>query len=112
MPPPASCQILGRWRIVSADLWDRDYLDLCGPAMLEIGANGHGTLTFGVLQGDLLIDYSRTLVWFRLEGDDDGHAVSGDGCADLQDDSTLEITLTFHNGDEAVLTATRPGPPT
>jgi hypothetical protein len=29
MTEPAACQVVGRWRIVEADLWDRDYLDLC-----------------------------------------------------------------------------------
>ena len=30
MSASASCQLVGRWRIVEADLWDRDYLDLWG----------------------------------------------------------------------------------
>jgi hypothetical protein len=25
---PADCRLIGRWRIVEADLWDRDYLNL------------------------------------------------------------------------------------
>jgi hypothetical protein len=36
---PAGCQLIGRWRIVEADLWDRDYLDLDGPAAITIGAD-------------------------------------------------------------------------
>ncbi len=32
MSAPANCQLIGRWRIVEADIWDRDHLDLCGPA--------------------------------------------------------------------------------
>ena len=31
MTAPAGCQLIGRWRIVEADLWDRGYLDLGGP---------------------------------------------------------------------------------
>ena len=30
MSAPMNCQLIGRWRIVEADIWDRDYLDLCG----------------------------------------------------------------------------------
>ena len=30
---PMACQLIGRWRIVAADLRDGGYLDLCGPAM-------------------------------------------------------------------------------
>jgi hypothetical protein len=26
------CRLVCRWRIVEADLWDRDYLDLVAPA--------------------------------------------------------------------------------
>jgi hypothetical protein len=29
---PSDNPAVGRWRIVEADLWDRDQLDLCGPA--------------------------------------------------------------------------------
>ena len=39
---PMGCRPVGRWRIVAADIWERDYLDLCGPAMLDIRADGHG----------------------------------------------------------------------
>jgi hypothetical protein len=27
---PANCRLIGRWRIVEADLRDRAYLNLCG----------------------------------------------------------------------------------
>ena len=30
MSGPAGCEVIGRWRIVASDLWDRDYLDLAG----------------------------------------------------------------------------------
>ena len=36
MNAPANCRLIGRWRIVEADLWDRAHLDLCGPARLTI----------------------------------------------------------------------------
>jgi hypothetical protein len=47
---PANCRLIGRWRIVEADLWDREYLDLCGPATLTITAQG-GDIAFGALRG-------------------------------------------------------------
>jgi hypothetical protein len=34
----ANCCLIDRWRIVEVDLWDREYLDLCGPATLTITA--------------------------------------------------------------------------
>ena len=35
MKAPANCRLIGRWRIVEADLWDRAHLDLCGPASAD-----------------------------------------------------------------------------
>ena len=35
MTAPAGCQLIGRWRIVEADLWDRDHLGLGGLAILK-----------------------------------------------------------------------------
>ena len=40
MRTPMSCKLVGRWPIVEADIWDRQYLDLCGPATIVIRANG------------------------------------------------------------------------
>jgi hypothetical protein len=39
MSAPANCQLIGRRRIVEADLWDRDHLDLVDPATITIGAD-------------------------------------------------------------------------
>lgn len=44
--------IVGRWRVVEADLWGRDYLDLCG----GVPANGDGEIAFGAMQASLDID--------------------------------------------------------
>ena len=77
--------VVGRWRIVEADLWDRDYLDLCGPASLVIRAHGNGEIAFGAMQPE----------------------VSGSGSAELQDDGSLEIEFKYHLGDGAVLKAVR-----
>jgi hypothetical protein len=52
------------WRIVEADIWDRDYLDLSGPA--TITDNGRGEIAFGALQAGLDIEYSRSSVGFNL----------------------------------------------
>jgi hypothetical protein len=32
MSAAKDCELIGRWRIVEADLWERDYLDLVEPA--------------------------------------------------------------------------------
>lgn len=101
------CRLIGRWRIVEADIWDRDHLDLVEPAMMLIQANGHGEIAFGAMQAGLDLEYSRTLVFFTWEGFDEMDEASGSGSADLQDDGTLEIEFAYHNGDEATLKAER-----
>ena len=58
MKAPANCRLIGRWRIVEADLWDRGHLDLCGPARLTITAQG-GEIAFGALEAGLEVEYAR-----------------------------------------------------
>jgi hypothetical protein len=86
MSVPANCTLVGRWRIVEADIWDRDHLDLCGPATITITDHGRGEIAFGALQAGLDIEYSRSSVGFTWEGFDEMDEVSGDGSAELLDD--------------------------
>jgi hypothetical protein len=99
--------VVGRWRIVKADLWDRDYLDLCGPATLVVEASGHGEIAFGAMQASLDIDYGRGEIGFTWAGFDEMDEVSGAGSAELQDDGSLQVEFEYHLGDEAVLQAVR-----
>jgi hypothetical protein len=107
MSAPAGCQLIGCWRIVEADLWDRGYLDLDGPATITIGADNNGEIAFGALQASLDLSYTPSMVYFTWGGCDEMDEVSGDGHAELLDDGSIEITFAYHNGDEAILKATR-----
>ena len=69
MSLPMDCQVIGRWRIVATDLWDRDYLDLCRPAMFDIRADGHGEIAFGALQASLDLAYGNSDFAFDWEGE-------------------------------------------
>jgi hypothetical protein len=99
--------VVGRWRILEADLWDRDYLDLCGPATLVVKANGHGEIAFGAMQASLDIDYGPDEIGFTWAGFDEMDEVSGVGSAELLDDGSLQIQFDYHLGDEAALKAVR-----
>jgi hypothetical protein len=101
------CRIVGRWRIVEADLWDRDFLDLVVPAAMTIGADGHGEIAHGAMQASLELEYSRSMVVFTWAGFDEMDQVSGTGSAELNDDDTIEIAFAYHLGDETVLKAER-----
>jgi hypothetical protein len=100
--------LLGKWRIVAADLWDRDYLDLVEPACITFGEDGRGEFAFGAVHGDMELEYAPTTIFFTWAGFDEMDDVSGSGSAELGDDGTLEIELSFHLGDDAVLKAHRP----
>jgi hypothetical protein len=93
MTGPAECEVIGRWRIVSSDVWDRDYLDLVQPAFIHIGQDGRGELAFGAVNASL--DF------------DEGDAVNGSGSVELLEDGSLEVEISFHLGDDAVLRAER-----
>ena len=101
------CQLIGRWRIVEADLWDRAHLDLVEPAMMTIGAHGRGEITFGAMQGALELEYARSTVFFTWAGFEEMDEVSGSGSAELQDDGSIEIAFAYHLGDEEILKAVR-----
>ncbi len=106
MSAAANCRMIGRWRIVEADLWDQAYLDLCGPATLTITAQG-GEITFGAMQASLEVGYASDSIDFRWHGSDEGDQVEGEGTAELLDDGTIEIEISSDNGDDAVLKAKR-----
>jgi hypothetical protein len=104
---PMDCQLIGRWRIVEADLWDRAHLDLVEPAMMTIGCHGRGEITFGAMRGRLELEYSRSTVFFTWAGFEEMDEVSGSGSAELQDDGSLAIAFAYDLGDEAILKAVR-----
>lgn len=109
MTAPMGCRVIGRWRIVEADIWERDYLDLVEPAMIAIGSDGHGEIAFGALQAGLDLAYGRSDVAFTFIGADEMDEVRGSGSAELLEDGTLEIELDFDHGDDAILRAEREG---
>ena len=109
MSASARCQLLGKWRIIEADIWDCDYLDLVQPAYIVFGKDGRGEFAFGAVEATLELEYAPRIVFFNWTGFDEGDEVSGSGSAELteDDDTILEIELSFHNGDDAVLKACR-----
>ena len=100
-----TCAVIGKWRLVEADLWDRDYLDLVEPAHIIFDGKGHGEFAFGCVNGGLDCEYATRTIFFTWQGFDEMDEVSGDGSADLDDEGTLEVEIRFHLGDEAILKA-------
>src|SRR5690606_22544672 len=99
--------LIGRWRIVEADIWDNQYLDLIAPAMMIIKAGGRGEIAFGAMQAGLDLEYAPSLIFFTWAGFDEMDEVTGSGSAELLDDGSLRIDFAYNLGDEAVLRAVR-----
>jgi hypothetical protein len=64
MSAAGDCELIGRWRIVEADLWDRDYLDLVEPAYMAFAKNGRGEFAFGVVNATMELGYGQRIVFF------------------------------------------------
>ena len=105
MTPAVTSRVIGKWRIVEADLWDRDHLNLVGPAYITFRGDGHGEIAFGALNAGLDCEYSPSIIFFTWVGFDEMDEVRGDGSAKLDDDGTLDIEFRYHLGDEAELKA-------
>jgi hypothetical protein len=56
--------------------------DLVEPAYLQIGHAGWAALAFGCITAGGELEYSRTIVFVRWSGFDEGNEVSGDGSAE------------------------------
>jgi hypothetical protein len=64
MTAVAGHPLIGRWRIVEADLWDRDYLDLVEPASITFGKSGRGgsAQVFVHRQGDQILTQIKAAI--------------------------------------------------
>jgi hypothetical protein len=102
--------LMGRWRIVETELWDREDLDLVAPAFIEFLQDRTGS--FGLIAMSGRIDWcsegiGRSVVEFSWEGSDEGDQVIGRGRAALQDDGSLAGRIYFHLGDASGFRAER-----
>jgi hypothetical protein len=95
MNATTGCELLGRWRIVEGDLWDHEYLDLVEPAYISFAKNGCGEFAFGVVNATMELGYGQRILFFNWSGFDEGDQICGNGSAELEDDGTIEIELSF-----------------
>jgi hypothetical protein len=99
--------LLGKWRIVEMELWDRDFLDLVEPAYIRFDAQDRGEFVFGAVQGNLHCRYGPGSVRFTWQGSDEMDPASGAGDAELDDDGLLTGEIRFHDGDDSTFKARR-----
>jgi hypothetical protein len=99
--------LLGTWRIVEMEMWDRDFLDLVEPAYLRFDAQDRGEFVFGAVQGSLHGRYGPGSVRFTWQGSDERDPASGAGNAELGEDGLLTGEIRFHDGDASTFKARR-----
>jgi hypothetical protein len=104
--------IEGRWRIVEAELWDQEALDLVVPAHVTFGRNGRGEMQLIAIGAS--IDYrveergGAPVVEFSWSGFDEMDPCSGRGRATIDGD-TMRGKLFIHQGDHSGFVAKREG---
>lgn len=98
-------RVTGRWQIVEMDLWDRDAIDLLGPAFIEIRADGFGSFRFIAVEGDIdgrhVERDGRPAVEFSWLGVEDNDDASSRGWARLETDDSLVGHIYLDRGDDS-----------
>ena len=106
----ANSSVSGKWRISEMDLWDREAIDLLGPAFIDFRGQG-GQFRFIAVDGWMNCRYGlrsgRPYVEFTWEGNDECDPASGRGWAKLQKDGSLTGHIYFHHGDDSGFKAIR-----
>src|SRR4051812_25132685 len=106
--PPSPFE--GRWRIVSMELWDQDFVDAEVEGFIEFDARRGGAFQFGYVRGDmdcrLTTRDGEPAVEWTWEGNDEMDPAQGRGWAVLKGDE-LHGRLLFHQGDDSGFVAKR-----
>lgn len=102
--------ISGKWRITEMEAWDREAIDLVGPAFIEFMGHG-GEFHFIAVDGWMDCRHGqrggRPYVDFTWEGNDECDPASGRGWAKLLKDGSLSGHIYFHHGDDSSFKAIR-----
>src|SRR6266498_1334632 len=97
--------VVGRWRLIERDQWDRDFIDLIEPGFISFAKGGRGDMHFGAVS--LTPDWESRddgKTEFSFEGFDDLDEVSGRGSAKVIC-GRLTGLLRFYQGEKSGLTA-------
>jgi len=102
---------LGSWRIETMELWDRDAIDLLGPAAIIFEDEAFGEFRFIAVHGWMDCRFAerdgKALAEFSWRGKDEMDDASGRGWAVIERNDTLAGRIYFHQGDDSAFTATR-----
>lgn len=106
-----SKKLVGRWGITEMDVWDRDALDLVGPAFIDFRTDFTGEFGFIAVGGwmdcrEAMVDNCPGLE-FSWDGNDECDPASGRGWSALQADGSLKGHIFFHMGEDSAFRAER-----
>ena len=111
---PPTNPFLGNWRITEMELWDREAIELLGPAFIRFEDDRMGGFQFIAMRGGLDCRFSERgglpAAEFSWEGEDEGDARCGRGWAILSE-GKLEGRLYIHGGDDSWFIGARPARP-
>jgi len=93
--------LAGAWRIVQTEVWDREFLDLMGPARIAIDAQGRGEFSFGCVNGAFSAKDAGGCFEASWTGNDEMDETSGQIFIQREPDGSLTGEISFHNGDES-----------
>lgn len=91
----------GQWRIIEMEVWDKDFLDLMGPARIGISASGQGEFSFGCVNGAFSALGVEDSLISRWTGNDEMDEASGEITIDLEPDGSLTGEICLDHGDES-----------
>ncbi len=97
---------VGRWEIVSMEVWDKDYIDMVETGYVSINQDGAGNFVFGAVQGEIDGAYFRgsARYEFSWSGSDEGDLVTGRGWVQFESDQHASGFIFIHMGEESSLT--------
>jgi len=96
----------GWWRIVDSDMWDREALELLGPALLSLGTEDDRLRMIAIL-ARVQPRPTKRGVSFTWEGADEFDPISGTGTASVAKDGRLKGRIRIKDGDETTFVAVR-----
>lgn len=106
--------ITGRWRIVSMEQWEQDFVDEEEEGYIEFDDKGMGSFHFGYVHGnmdcELTIREGEPAVEWTWDGNDEMDAAQGRGWAVMKGDE-LHGMIFFHGGDSSGFVAKRKNKP-
>jgi hypothetical protein len=100
----------GRWRILSMNAWDQDYIDEEEEGYFEFDETGGGEFHFGYVHGQmdcrLTTRDGEPAVEWSWDGNAEMDPAQGRGWAVLKGDE-LHGMIFFHQGDDSEFVATK-----